>query len=125
MMNGLQLDLKKTRRKTWILHRSSDGKKIGSNDLAGRICHTIHLLSRRYGLNETPYMSRTDCLSQLGKVQMGGILLLVVPIIRTKGVLRQIHEALVLIFGINETLAKVREKFYWVPFREDVERWFK
>ena len=32
-----------------------------------------HPLSKRYGLSETPCVSRTDCLSELGRVRMGNI----------------------------------------------------
>ena len=28
-------------------------------------------------------------------------------------------------FGINKTVSKVRERFYWVRCREDVESWCK
>ena len=42
MMNGLPLGVERTRRKTRILGRSSDGKKMGWNDLAGRKYQRSH-----------------------------------------------------------------------------------
>ena len=51
---------------------------------------------------------------------------LVVPAIRIKEVLRQMHNGgSDAHFGINKTLSKVRERFYWVRCREDVESWCK
>ena len=47
---------------------------------------------------------------------------LVVPTIRTKGVLREMHNrAFGAHFCINKALVKVRERFYCVRCREDVE----
>ena len=70
-------------------------------------------------------MSRTDCLSEPGKGRIGGISLtmqLVVAAIRTKDVLREMHNGGSAVhFGINKTLLKVRERFCWVRYREDVE----
>ena len=51
---------------------------------------------------------------------------LVVPAIRTKEILREMHNGGSLAhFGINKMLAKVRERFYWVRSRKDVESWCK
>ena len=47
---------------------------------------------------------------------------LVVTATRIREVLREIHNGgSGAHFGINKTLSKVRERFYWVRCREDVE----
>ncbi|UYV63183.1 K02A2.6-like [Cordylochernes scorpioides] len=51
---------------------------------------------------------------------------LVVPKVQVPNVLREIHDGVSgAHFGINKTLKKVRERFYWVYYHEDVERWCK
>ncbi|UYV73615.1 K02A2.6-like [Cordylochernes scorpioides] len=51
---------------------------------------------------------------------------LVVPEVQVPNVLREIHDGVSgAHFGINKTLKKVRERFYWVYYHEDVERWYK
>ncbi|UYV74060.1 K02A2.6-like [Cordylochernes scorpioides] len=51
---------------------------------------------------------------------------LVGPKIQVPNVLREIHDGVSgAHFGINKTLKKVRERFYWVYYHEDVERWCK
>ena len=51
---------------------------------------------------------------------------LMVPATRTKEVLREMHNGgSGAHFGMNKTLSKVRERFYWVRCREDVENWCK
>ncbi|UYV64820.1 hypothetical protein LAZ67_3002074 [Cordylochernes scorpioides] len=51
---------------------------------------------------------------------------LVVPKVQVPSVLREIHGGVSgAHFGINKMLKKVRERFYWVYYHEDVERWFK
>ncbi|UYV69434.1 K02A2.6-like, partial [Cordylochernes scorpioides] len=51
---------------------------------------------------------------------------LVVPKVQVPNVLREIHDGVSgAHFGINKTLKKVRERFYWVYYHEDVERWSK
>ncbi|UYV65106.1 K02A2.6-like [Cordylochernes scorpioides] len=51
---------------------------------------------------------------------------LVVPKVQVPNVLREIHGGVSgAHFGINKTLKKVRERFYWVYYHEDVERWCK
>ena len=51
---------------------------------------------------------------------------LVVPAIRTKKVLQEMHNGgSGAHSGINKTLSKVRERFYWVCCRKDVESWCK
>ncbi|UYV64922.1 K02A2.6-like [Cordylochernes scorpioides] len=51
---------------------------------------------------------------------------LVVPKVQVPNVLRDIHDGVSgAHFGINKTLKKVRERFYWVYYHEDVERWCK
>ena len=51
---------------------------------------------------------------------------LVVPTIRITEVVREMHNGgFGAHFGINKTLSKVRERFYWVRCREDVENWCK
>ncbi|KAJ3659762.1 hypothetical protein Zmor_011435 [Zophobas morio] len=51
---------------------------------------------------------------------------LVVLATRTKEVLRKMHDGGSGVhFGINKTLYKVRERFYWVRCREEVESWCK
>ena len=51
---------------------------------------------------------------------------LVVPAIRTKEVLQEMHNGgSGAHSGINNTLSKVRERFYWVRCREEVENWCK
>ena len=49
-----------------------------------------------------------------------------VPATRSKEVLREMHNGgSGAHFGMNKTLSKVRERFYWVRCREDVENWCK
>ncbi|UYV69000.1 K02A2.6-like, partial [Cordylochernes scorpioides] len=49
---------------------------------------------------------------------------LVVPEVKIPGVLREVHSgASGSHFGMTKTLRKVRERFYWVYCREDVENW--
>ncbi|UYV62133.1 K02A2.6-like, partial [Cordylochernes scorpioides] len=49
---------------------------------------------------------------------------LVVPEVKIPGVLREVHSgASGSHFGVTKTLRKVRERFYWVYCREDVENW--
>ena len=44
--------------------------------------------------------------------------------IRTKEVLRKMHNGSSGAHsGVKQTLSKVRERFYWVRCREDVEKW--
>ncbi|UYV69278.1 hypothetical protein LAZ67_6003085 [Cordylochernes scorpioides] len=51
---------------------------------------------------------------------------LVVPKVQVPNVLREIHGGVSgAHFGINKMLKKVRERFYWVYYHEDVERWCK
>ncbi|UYV61028.1 hypothetical protein LAZ67_1003178, partial [Cordylochernes scorpioides] len=51
---------------------------------------------------------------------------LVVPKVQVPSVLREIHGGVSgAHFGINKMLKKVRERFYWVYYHEDVERWCK
>ncbi|UYV62961.1 K02A2.6-like [Cordylochernes scorpioides] len=51
---------------------------------------------------------------------------LVVPKVQVPNVLREIHGGVSgSHFGINKMLKKVRERFYWVYYHEDVERWCK
>ncbi|UYV61913.1 hypothetical protein LAZ67_1007048 [Cordylochernes scorpioides] len=51
---------------------------------------------------------------------------LVVPKVQVPSVLRKIHGGVSgAHFGINKMLKKVRERFYWVYYHEDVERWCK
>ncbi|UYV76783.1 hypothetical protein LAZ67_14002011 [Cordylochernes scorpioides] len=51
---------------------------------------------------------------------------LVVPKVQVPNVLREIHGGVSEAhFGINKMLKKVRERFYWVYYHEDVERWCK
>ena len=51
---------------------------------------------------------------------------LVVPVTRIKEVLREMHSGSSgAHFGINKTLSKIRERFYWVCCRQDVESWCK
>ena len=51
---------------------------------------------------------------------------LVVPATRIREVLREMDNgASGAHFGINETLSKIRESFYWVRWREDVESCLK
>ncbi|UYV66777.1 K02A2.6-like [Cordylochernes scorpioides] len=51
---------------------------------------------------------------------------LVVPKVQVPNVLREIHDGVSgAHFGINKMLKKVRERFYWVYYHEDVERWCK
>ena len=67
-------------------------------------------------------MSRTDCLSEPGKSPDGShvTMQLVVPAIRTKKVLQEMHNGgSGAHSGINKTLSEVRERFYWVRCRED------
>ncbi|UYV74989.1 K02A2.6-like [Cordylochernes scorpioides] len=54
------------------------------------------------------------------------IMQLVVPKVQVPNVLREIHGGVSgAHFGINKMLKKVRERFYWVYYHEDVERWCK
>ena len=71
-----------------------------------------HLLSRRYRLNGNPCRSRTDCLSEPGKVRMEDMSLCSwIPGIRTKEILREMHNGgSGAHSGINKTLFKVKEK---------------
>ncbi|UYV78481.1 K02A2.6-like [Cordylochernes scorpioides] len=51
---------------------------------------------------------------------------LVVPKVQVPNALREIHDGVSgAHFGINKMLKKVRERFYWVHYHEDVERWCK
>ena len=51
---------------------------------------------------------------------------LVVPATKIREVLLEIHnEGSGPHLGINKTLSKVRERFYWVRCRKDVENWCK
>ncbi|UYV83513.1 hypothetical protein LAZ67_23001287 [Cordylochernes scorpioides] len=51
---------------------------------------------------------------------------LVVPKVQVPSALREIHGGVSgAHFGINKMLKKVRERFYWVYYHEDVERWCK
>ncbi|UYV63390.1 hypothetical protein LAZ67_2003939, partial [Cordylochernes scorpioides] len=51
---------------------------------------------------------------------------LVVPKVQVPNVLREIHGGVSgAHFGINKMLKKVRERFYWFYYHEDVERWCK
>ncbi|UYV79070.1 hypothetical protein LAZ67_17000994, partial [Cordylochernes scorpioides] len=51
---------------------------------------------------------------------------LVVPKVQVPNVLREIHGGVSgAHFGINKMLKKVRERFYWVYYHEDEERWCK
>ena len=51
---------------------------------------------------------------------------LVVPAIRTKEVLQEMHNGgSGAHYGTNKTLYKVRERFYWVLCWEHVESWGK
>ncbi|UYV61692.1 K02A2.6-like [Cordylochernes scorpioides] len=51
---------------------------------------------------------------------------LVVPKVQVPNVLREIHDGVSgAHFGINKMLKKVSERFYWVYYHEDVERWCK
>ena len=49
---------------------------------------------------------------------------LVIPAFRTKEVLQEMHNGgSGAHSGINKTLSKIRERFYWVCCREHVESW--
>ncbi|UYV62064.1 K02A2.6-like [Cordylochernes scorpioides] len=51
---------------------------------------------------------------------------LVVPKVQVPNILREIHGGVSgAHFGIDKMLKKVRERFYWVYYHEDVERWCK
>jgi len=47
-----------------------------------------------------------------------------------ESVLRELHdnregEHLELSTGVNQTLARIRDRFYWINFKKDVEEWCK
>jgi hypothetical protein len=51
---------------------------------------------------------------------------LVLPKCRVKEVLQEIHGGTSgAHFGVNKTLGKIRERFYWVNARDDIETWYR
>ncbi|KAJ3655303.1 hypothetical protein Zmor_014438 [Zophobas morio] len=79
-------------RRTLISGRCSNGKKMGQNGQLGRKYQTSHPLSRRYGLSGTLCLTKMDCLSELERPHgKHTTMQLVVLAIRTKEVLREMH----------------------------------
>ena len=102
-------------------------EKRWGNGQVGRKYQTNHSLSKSYEVSASPYVSRMDCLSELGKVRMRNIppcSWWFRPSESRKYFEKCTTGALVLILKSTRRFLKLG-RFYWVRCREDVENWCK